>query len=128
MKIELLSGLTENVLKKGLDASALRQRVTAQNVSNINTPGFKRSTVSFEENLNHALKQKDSLNRRVSVGEVNARVVKDQRTTMRSDQNNVDIDIEMLTLSSNQIKYNSMIQLLSDRYGMMRYVINEGRR
>ena len=128
MKIESLSGLTENVLKKGLDASALRQRVTAQNVSNINTPGFKRSTVSFEENLNQVLKQKDSLNRRVSVGEVNARVVKDQRTTMRSDQNNVDIDIEMLTLSSNQIKYNSMIQLLSDRYGMMRYVINEGRR
>jgi len=128
MKIESLSGLTENVLKKGLDASALRQRVTAQNVSNINTPGFKRSSVSFEENLNQALKQKDSLDRRGSVGEVNARVVKDQRTTMRSDQNNVDIDIEMLTLSSNQIKYNSMIQLLSDRYGMMRYVINEGRR
>ena len=128
MKIQALSGLTEDVLKKGLDASALRQRVTAQNVSNINTPGFKRSSVSFEGNLNRALEQKDALGKRVSVGEVNARVIRDQRTSMRSDHNNVDIDIEMLTLSANQIKYNSMIQLLSDRYGVMRYVINEGRR
>lgn len=128
MKIQYLSGLPENVLKKGLDASALRQRVTAHNVSNINTPGFKRSSVSFEENLSRALQQKDTLDRRVSVGEVNAREIKDQRTSMRSDQNNVDIDIEMLTLSANQIKYNSMVQLLSDRYGMLRYVINEGRR
>ena len=128
MKIQALSGLTEDVLKKGLDASALRQRVTAQNVSNINTPGFKRSSVSFEENLNRALEQKDSLGKRVSVGEVNARVIRDQRTSMRSDHNNVDIDIEMLTLSATQIKYSSMVQLLSDRYGMMRYVINDGRR
>ena len=128
MKIQALTGLTDEVLKKGLDASALRQRVTADNVANVNTPGFKRSTVSFEENLNRALENKDALDQRASVGEVNARVIRDRRTSMRSDHNNVDMDIEMVTLSANQIKYNSMIQLLSDRYGIMRYVINEGRR
>ena len=128
MKIQALTGLTDEVLKKGLDASALRQRVTADNVANVNTPGFKRSTVSFEENLNRALENKDALDQRASVGEVNARVIRDRRTSMRSDHNNVDMDIEMVTLSANQIKYNSMIQLLSNRYGIMRYVINEGRR
>ena len=42
---------TMQLLKSGLDASALRGKVIANNMSNINTEDFKRSYVSFEENL-----------------------------------------------------------------------------
>lgn len=44
-------------LKKQLDASMLRQRVIANNIANLNTPGFKKSSVSFEDQLRSALKK-----------------------------------------------------------------------
>ncbi len=118
------------VIKKGLDTAALRQRVISNNISNINTAGFKRSSVTFEEDLKKALRDEDagSISGSNSLREVGPKRVKDNRTVMRSDGNNVDIDIEMLNLSSNQIKYNSLTQLISDRYSNMRYIINEGRR
>ncbi|MDD4343348.1 MAG: flagellar basal body protein, partial [Eubacteriales bacterium] len=31
-----------------MDASALKQRVTSNNIANINTPGYKREYVDFE--------------------------------------------------------------------------------
>jgi len=45
---------TTNLLVRGLDAAALRQQVTAHNLANLNTPNFKRSDVSFEEQLSSA--------------------------------------------------------------------------
>ncbi|MGQ9824805.1 MAG: flagellar basal body rod protein FlgB, partial [Desulfotomaculales bacterium] len=43
------------VLKKQLDASALMQKVIANNLANINTPGFKKSSVRFLDALREAL-------------------------------------------------------------------------
>ena len=37
-----------------LDAAALRSRVIMHNIANQNTPGFKRYTVSFEDQLRKA--------------------------------------------------------------------------
>jgi flagellar basal-body rod protein FlgB len=47
---------------------------------------------------------------------------------MRADGNNVDIDREMASLAANQLKYNAMAQLVNEKYGLLRYVIHEGRR
>ena len=43
-------GLSERVL----DATALRAKVIMHNIANQNTPGFKRYSVSFEEQLREA--------------------------------------------------------------------------
>ncbi|RYD03070.1 hypothetical protein N752_21915 [Desulforamulus aquiferis] len=39
--MNIFDGPMFNLLKQGLDAGAMRQRVIANNVANINTPGFK---------------------------------------------------------------------------------------
>ena len=44
-----------NVLSKAADASALRNEVLSQNMSNIDTPGYKRQDVDFESQLRRAL-------------------------------------------------------------------------
>ena len=44
-------------IKLGLDASALREKVIANNMANINTKEFKKSYVSFEENLTKATQE-----------------------------------------------------------------------
>ncbi len=129
MKVNLWGDLPTQVLQKGLDAATLRQEVISNNVANINTPGFKRSNVTFEEGLKKALAGRENNYQRTSLLEdTSPEAVKDNRTSMRNDLNNVDMEIEMLNLSSNQIKYNGLIQLLNDRYSNLRYVINEGRR
>ena len=38
-----------NVLDKALDASWTRNSVIANNIANVDTPGFKRQDVKFEE-------------------------------------------------------------------------------
>jgi flagellar basal-body rod protein FlgB len=124
-------------LHKGLDAAAERQRVASHNLANVNTPNFKRSEVTFERYLQNSLTESGRLPlaathpRHISgpaFSEVRHQVRRDLSTTMRADGNNVDIDREMASLAANQLKYNAMAQLVNEKYGLLRYVIHEGRR
>ena len=119
-------------LTRGLDVAALRQKVTANNIANLNTPGFKRSYVLFGEELEKArgklpLARTDARHYPGRPGETDPRVQKEQHTSRRSDGNNVDLDQEMLDMVTNQLRYNALIQTISGRLAAWRYVINEGR-
>lgn len=123
-----------NLLQRGLDASALRQRVIANNVANLNTPGFKKSYVSFEEQLKAAmesgggpLKGAHPLHIGVSNMDVKPEVKQVKDTTMRYDGNNVDIDEEMVNLAATTIEYDVISQGLIDRFNVLSMVIG-GRR
>lgn len=131
---------TLTVLEKALDAGSLRQRVIAHNIANINTPGFKRSFVTFESQLKEALSNaRDGevtmlkgdprhITGKTGLEQLEPRVVRDRTSSLRADGNNVDVDLEMTYLAMNTIKYNAVIQQLNDRLAKLRYVINEGRR
>ncbi|MDI6617553.1 MAG: flagellar basal body rod protein FlgB [Clostridiales bacterium] len=115
-----MEDLTYGLIKKSLDASALRQKVIANNISNINTKNFKRSDVVFEDIL------KDKLGDGELTDSVEPEVVKDSSTSMREDGNNVDIDYEMTNMAANEILYNTMITQLNTKYSILRYSIEEG--
>lgn len=127
---------TTVLLKRGLDGTALRQKVTAHNLANLNTPRFQRSDVSFEEELQRVREQMDSPLFRTHERhfplppppEVTPRVLTDTTTVRRIDGNNVDLERDMINLVSNQIRQNTYVQLLNGRFSKWRYVINEGRR
>jgi len=122
-----------NVLQKGLDASTMRQRVIANNVANINTPGFKKSYVSFEDQLKMVmegggpLKGTHPLHIGTSNGGARPEVKQVRDTTMRYDGNNVDIDEEMVNLAATTIQYDVIAQGLMDRFNVLGIVIG-GRR
>lgn len=126
------SGYTYELLKKSLDASSLRGKVIANNIANINTKGYKKYTVSFEENLKESmddieLKTTDSrhINDGSPFGEI--KIEKDTSRSMREDGNNVDIDNEMANQAANNLMYNALISQVNSRLAMERYVIKEGR-
>ncbi len=48
--------------------------------------------------------------------------------SMRADGNSVDIDLEMAKMAENVILYNTVSHILASKFGMLRYVISEGRR
>lgn len=131
--------LTKNMslLEKGLDTASLRNQVLANNLANVDTPGFKRSDVAFEEELKKAIAGKGRLTgfitneKHIPIGGsskigLNPKVVIDKTTTMRNDGNNVDIDREMAALSKNSIMYNALVQEISGEFTKIKSAI-EGR-
>lgn len=123
-----------NMLQQGLNATTLRQRVIANNVANINTPGFKKSYVSFEDQLKAAiesgggpLKGTHPLHIETTDMGVQPEVKQVKDTSMRYDGNNVDIDEEMVNLAAATIQYDAISQGLIDRFSLLSTVIG-GRR
>ncbi|GAW92913.1 flagellar basal body rod protein FlgB [Calderihabitans maritimus] len=126
------------VLEKALEAASLRQQAISHNLANVNTPGFKKAYVTFEEDLKRALGMQKKIELEqthprhlpmpVSLRQVEPQVQRDHSTSLRNDGNNVDIDEEMAKLAMNTINYNAAVQLLNARLGMLRYAINEGRK
>lgn len=120
-----------NALEKGLDASWLRGQVIANNIANVQTVGFKTSSVEFESIFQDALDDagytadKD-LNSISSLGNVEPIVTQDTDTSMRSDGNNVDIEAENASLAKNTIYYNTLLQKLNSELEKINTAIHEG--
>jgi flagellar basal-body rod protein FlgB len=123
------------ILQQALSASALRHKVISNNIANVNTPGFKRSDVDFESLLNEALNSKGQLQmmrtnpRHMPMSENTlpaATVQVDDSTSMRTDGNNVDIDVEMANLAKNTIYYDAISQQLSTYFSDIKTAINGG--
>ncbi|MDA8186938.1 MAG: flagellar basal body rod protein FlgB [Dehalococcoidales bacterium] len=135
-------GITDKAIGVALNGLAARQRVISNNLANVDTPQFKASEVRFEDELQNVIgkgRQSSPLmlvssNRRhinpapESVEAIQPEVVSDNSTTIRVDGNNVDIDKEMVQLAETAVSYNSLVQLVSARLSLERYIINEGRR
>ncbi len=129
----ILSSPQEAVLEQALGAATLRQRVIANNIANVNTPGFKRSEVVFEEKLAAAMSGKPLPMARTHPGHLPASreaagpaIVTDTATSMRTDGNNVDIDAEMANTAKNQIYYNAVAQMLGRYYSNLKSAIKGG--
>lgn len=116
----LQTDLTRRALVSALDTAALRQRVMARNIANVETPGYRRQVVTFEERLRDALRSRGP--------ELPAPQVTEDLTPGRADGNNVRVDEEMAALSENALRYDALVECLTLRSAQLSTVITEGRR
>ncbi|MDT8716660.1 flagellar basal body rod protein FlgB [Clostridium sp. 19966] len=121
-----------NLIKKGLDASMTRSNVMANNIANVNTKGYKRYYVSFEDALNSAtdnlkMETSDPLHISDSDNEGQITIKQDTSTSMNLDGNNVDVDQEMSNLAANTLYYNALATQINSELSMSRSVINGGK-
>ncbi len=119
---------TIKALDAALGESSLRQQVISNNIANINTPNFRRSEVGFDGELERALSNSEAGAGTRAFEGLQPHVTADQRTTLRADGNNVDVDMEMADLAENNVRYNALVQLAGKQMEMLRYVISDGRR
>lgn len=104
-----------NVLDKAADASWLRNEAIANNIANVDTPGYKRQDVSFETELQKALGESQYISmdekvKNVPLARLNPRPFTDYAGySYRLDGNNVDIDQENIYLAENQLKYQGLM-------------------
>jgi flagellar basal-body rod protein FlgB len=129
-----------NMMERALDASALRQKVIANNVANVDTPYFKRSDVKFEEFLQGQLGATGQIPpiigyrtdpRHFFIGKfssgVTPEIKTDEFSTINNNLNNVDMDYEMSLMAKNQLKYNVVIQEVNAEFKKLRTAMNGGR-
>ena len=107
-----------NLLSRLLDVATMRQDVIAQNVANVNTPGYSAQEVAFEEALRQALGNQET-------GGVAPKpeIIKSPGGTAREDGNNVDVDLEMARLQKNALYFKVYTQLLAGDLAQYRSAI-----
>lgn len=125
-----------DIQKRALDASWLRQSVIANNIANVNTPGYKRQDVEFEAMLQDYL-----AGRRASMtathashfdakaqmaGSLQPVITTDRSTSFRIDGNNVNIDVEMANQAQNTIKYNALTTQVNSQISRLKAAIKGG--
>ena len=118
-----------NVLDKAADASWIRNEVIANNIANVNTPGYKRQDVNFEDQLRKAMKHSryasvDERVANVDLERLNPITYRDHATlSYRLDGNNVDIDTENVELASNQIRYQGLTDSITKHFQGLQLVM-----
>ncbi|MBX5446286.1 flagellar basal body rod protein FlgB [Sphaerobacter sp.] len=127
------------IMAQALDGLALRQRVTANNVANADTPRFKASRVTFEETLRQRLHNEPGGNLNLvrthaahlpvdTADDASpARIVEMRGTTMRNDGNNVDIEQQMGILAETTMRYSAVSEALARKLAIMRTIASDGR-
>lgn len=125
------SDATYDLIKSGIKASNVRARTIANNMANVNTRDYKRFNVVFEENLkkgNNSSEFQLKRTRKEHLSSMNLdsdsiSVEQDKSTSMRSDGNNVDLDIEKVNQAANTLKYNALITSINGKFNSLKTVI-----
>jgi len=113
------------LLKGGLNASAERMRVIAENVANVSTPGYQAKQVEFEELIKAA---SESIQvERTNAGHIQGasspgdnvpepKVELTNSPVPEGATNNVDIEQELVLMKQNEIHFQALSQLLARKY------------
>ncbi len=118
-------------LRQALDAYSLRQRVTAENIANVQTPGYSSKKVLFEENL------KDACSRRLRMTPVPVPprgfpVAPTAMTPLRVENegsgyfngvNDVNMETEMIDIARTNMAYNMVARMTKGTIDKLRSAI-----
>ncbi|HLI97936.1 MAG TPA: flagellar basal body rod protein FlgB [Candidatus Baltobacteraceae bacterium] len=132
-------GSTVDILNNAIAGSNLEQGAVAQNIANVNTPGYQRQTVSFKDSLAAAagdpasddLGMMTDSDRQYALGAQAGPQPFDPQTEidttdqMRQDGSNVDVDQESAQLEQNSMYSQTMSQLLQVQFMRLRQAITE---
>ena len=109
----MIGDLSSSALHAALSGLAERQRVTADNIANVNTPGFLAGRVDFESSLRGAL----------SGGETptanGGQVLRSLEPT-NTNGNNVNLDAETIIATETGLRYQLALNALDGKYNVLR--------
>ncbi len=131
-------GKSVDLLQRNMAVSTLRREVIANNIANAETPNFKRSDVSFEAELSRALasekapksigvtthKEHIPFSRVTDYRTVGPKISLDYLTTSKNNGNNVDVEVELLNSTENQMMYELMTSAVSHQFRQIDIVLS----
>lgn len=109
--MKLIDNKHSRMLSNALDAYSLRQKAIASNIANVDSPGYRKLEVDFEDSLNRA---QQNLNGK-HIDEVHAR--------MGEGEGKVVLEDEMMKLADNQIRVSLVTKELRHHFSMLRTAV-----
>ena len=110
-----MNDVTMTALQVSLRGLAARQRAIADNVANVETPGFTAKRVDFEESLRAAIHGRSPNSTAIS------ETTSDAPAGLNG--NNVNIETETLDLTDANLRYQLSIEALNAKYRLLRTAI-----
>ena len=110
------------LIEAGIRAEGFRQKAIANNVANLETPGYRRIDVKFEELLAKSLDSSGA----VDISELEPQIYQPKQTTVKSNGNDVTLENEVGAMIKNSLRYQTYIRLLNKRYRQIELAINIG--
>ena len=140
MQIEGIFNGTIDLLGKSVDLRAKNQTLIASNVANAETPNFVPKTLVFEQELQGALKNRQTGQSHPSITHarhipmrgtsssnslqsVSGHVVESPASTPGKDGNSVELENEMGRMAENQVMFNASVQMLNKKFDGLRTAI-----
>jgi flagellar basal-body rod protein FlgB len=109
----MIGDVTSTALHAALAGLAERQRVTADNIANVNTPGFLAGRVDFESSLRGALSGGETPS-------VNGGSVLRSLEPTNTNGNNVNLDSETIIATETGLRYQLALNALDGKYNVLR--------
>lgn len=101
-----------DTLSKLIDLTAVRNKVIANNLANVNTPGYKRLEVTFQEELRKAIKSKNT----GKINDVSGKIAFSNNGVNGKNGNNIDMDKELVEFFKSSDRHIIGLEILSKKF------------
>lgn len=112
-----VSDSVSQVLASALDGVSLRQQVVADNIANVDTPGFRATSVDFETQLKAAISD-GAFTSGLPVDTGIATTPTD--TPVGANGNNVDLRKETMAAVQSQFQYQILTRAVTERFNLVK--------
>lgn len=111
----MFDDLATQAVQTALSGLSVRQRVTADNIANLETPGFTANSVAFENSLSAA----------VQAGQPASASISEQPTTdaAGANGNNVNLASQLVSATQTQLQEQLMSGALTSQLGLISTVL-----
>jgi flagellar basal-body rod protein FlgB len=107
------------LLEAGIKAEGLRQKTIASNMANMETPGYRRLEVKFEELLAKALASDAA-----DLDDMEPEVYQPESTPVKSNGNDVSMEAEVGELLKNSLRHTAYVRLLRKKLSQIELATN----
>lgn len=115
-------GMVDNdVLVRLLDAESHRYRAVANNLANVETPGYRTVRVGFAQELDRVL---DETGRVREGREISTEVFRPMFPDASADGNDVSLEREIVELNKNQLRMRVYLNVLGSKVRRLRAAID----
>jgi flagellar basal-body rod protein FlgB len=111
-----MNDLSLDVLASALHGLSERQRAIADNIANVQTPGYLARRVDFEGNLERAMADGDRDGVLAAATPVTSRSLEATRT----DGNNVNLDDETVSALATNLRYQTTVEAVNHKFRLLR--------
>lgn len=109
-----------DIIEAGMKSESFRQKAIANNVANLQTPGYRRIDVRFQELLADALDSSGS----VDVRDIEMQFYQPKNTSVNSNGNDVSLEVEVGEMIKNTLRSKAYIRILKKKYQQIELAMN----